>query len=416
MKGNLLIVEQHHEHAKEIYQDVFNLFDKYHIATSEYDANIILMEEELDMIIVNPFFIDGSGRGFISSLRKNTKFYDTPIIVVSTLPAKQVKMDFYSYGADVYFEMPYDKDEFYSTIKSKLKQHFNTVSNNGQDNVTGLEPREKFEQDYRNDQENIKLDRKHGILGLLAPDGIDSVIKKHGLETGDILLKEIARLLKEMCCKNIQAVSWTHRSIIFTVMEESGEAVRNGLEMLRRQFLENMKVITKDSNTPGFHVILNPINTQLSLEKTLEIMTNQLIHISQSPDEEPIQFMHDKIFSKKYILVADPDPVACELTTHRIKKDGFIPICFNKIQDIFSKSSPEDIAAMLIDTMVLGGGIKMLEEIKKDPRLADIPIMIISRFGHEHEVVESFRVGAADYLMKPFSMPELSSRLKRLTN
>jgi DNA-binding response OmpR family regulator len=416
MQGNLLIVEQHHEHGEKIHQDIFNLFDKYYIAMSENEANILLIEEEFDMIIVNPFFEDGSGRSFIRSLRKNTKLYNTPIIVVSTLPAKQAKIDFYSYGADVYFEMPYDKEEFHSTIENKLKRHFNAVSNKGQDDVTGLGPREKFEQDYKKDQENIKLQGERGILGLVAPDGIDSVIKKHGLETGDMLLKETARLIKEMCCEDLQAVSWTHRSIVFAIMEKSGEAVRNGLEMLRKQFLENMKVITKNPNTPGFHAVLNPIDTQLSLEESLEIMTNQLIHISQNPNEEPIQFMQDKVPSKRYILVADPDQVACSLAKHRIEKDGFIPICFSKIQEIFSQTSPEDIAAMLIDTMVLGGGIKMLEEIKKDPRLVDIPIMIISRFGHEHEIVESFKVGAADYLMKPFSIPELSSRLKRLAN
>jgi hypothetical protein len=51
MLGNLLIVEQHPKQAKEIYQDIFNLFDKYHIATSEHEANIILIGEEFDRII-----------------------------------------------------------------------------------------------------------------------------------------------------------------------------------------------------------------------------------------------------------------------------------------------------------------------------------------------------------------------------
>jgi DNA-binding response OmpR family regulator len=416
MGANLLIVEQHHEHGLEIYQDIFKIFKKYQIAKSENEANQYLLQEDFDMIIVNPFFEDGSGRRFIGSLRKNNKLYNIPMIVVSTLPAKQAKMDFYSFGADAYFEMPYDKEEFYSTIENKLKRYLDNKSNKGQDKVTGFAPREKFEQDYLNDQKEIKLKGQQGILGLVAPDGIDSVIKNHGLEMGDFILKETARLIKEMCCEDLQAVSWTHRSIVFAIMEKSGEAIKSGLEMLRRQFLDDMRSITDNPDTPGFHAVLSPIDLNMTLEESIDSMTTQIVHISQSRDEEPIQFVNEPIITKKQVLISDPDMVACSLLKHSVTKDGFIPTCFEKIEDIATISPPDNIAAMLIDTMVLGGGIKMVQEIKKDPVLKDIPIIIVSRFGHEHEIVEAFSVGAADYLMKPFSIPELSSRLKRLIN
>jgi len=82
----LLIVEQHLEHAEDIYQDISQYFDHYHIALSLSEAHSFIAEHDFDMIIVNPFFPDGSGREFIAELMNNKKLYTTPLIVVSNLP------------------------------------------------------------------------------------------------------------------------------------------------------------------------------------------------------------------------------------------------------------------------------------------------------------------------------------------
>lgn len=415
-RKSLLIIEQHKGHANEIQHDVHTLFDSIHIVSSILESTAALDNNNYDVVVVNPFFSDGNGRTFVGELHKNKKLYHVPIIVVSSLPAQWVKEDFYSQGADSYFEMPYDKEEFYRTIENKLYRSQSSSAENGADSITGFGPRENFEEDYKRDQKIVESTDTKGILGMIAPDGIDMIIRDYGLETGDMLLAETARLVRKMCCDDLQAVSWTHRSIVFAIMDKSLEVVQNGLEELRRKFIENMKLITKNENTSGFHAILGPILPNIPLSERISLMSNKLVQLAANPLEAPVQFLATIKSTKKHILISDPDEVSCSLVKHRITRDGYIPTCFSHISEIFTKVSTEDIAAILVDTMVMGGGINMVREIKSFSQLENVPIMIMSRFGHENEIVDAFNAGAQDYLLKPFSMVELSSRIKKLSS
>ncbi len=42
-----------------------------------------------------------------------------------------------------------------------------------------------------------------------------------------------------------------------------------------------------------------------------------------------------------------------------------------------------------------------------------IPIIVLSAMGQENVVLEAFQLGADDYITKPFSLNELSVRVKR---
>lgn len=53
-----------------------------------------------------------------------------------------------------------------------------------------------------------------------------------------------------------------------------------------------------------------------------------------------------------------------------------------------------------------------VEVIKKLRVISQIPIIIISARGHDHEKIEALDAGADDYLTKPFSVPELLARIR----
>ncbi len=415
-KKSLLIIEQDSRRALEIKHDVHTLFNNIHTVNSILESVPAIDNNNYDVLIVNPFFSDGHGRTFVEELHKQNKLANTPIIVVSSLPAQWVKEDFYSQGANSYFEMPYDKDEFYQTLKDILQRVPKYPAIDGSNAITGFSSREKFEQDYLLDQKIVATSDREGILGVISPDGIDNIIRDHGLETGDMLLGETARLVREMCCDDLQAVSWTHRSIVFAIMDKPLDVVQNGLENLRQKYMQNMKLITNNEKSPGFHAILSPILAEVSLEERLSLMFNKLLNIAKDPNEAPIQFISLIKSSKKHILISDPDEVSCSLIKHRTKRDGYIPTCFSHISEVFTKVGTDDIAAILVDTMARGGGINMVKEIKSFAQLKDVPVIIMSRFGHENEIADAFDVGAQDYLLKPFSMVELSSRIKKLEN
>jgi phosphoserine phosphatase RsbU/P len=58
------------------------------------------------------------------------------------------------------------------------------------------------------------------------------------------------------------------------------------------------------------------------------------------------------------------------------------------------------------------GGIETCARIRKEPRYADLPIIMLTALGDMDSVVDSFSAGATDYVVKPFNPVELVMRVQ----
>jgi DNA-binding NtrC family response regulator len=53
------------------------------------------------------------------------------------------------------------------------------------------------------------------------------------------------------------------------------------------------------------------------------------------------------------------------------------------------------------------GGEKFLQHLRGEPRLASIPVIVITAFGSSHVAIEAVRLGAYDFVTKPFDLDEI---------
>lgn len=68
---------------------------------------------------------------------------------------------------------------------------------------------------------------------------------------------------------------------------------------------------------------------------------------------------------------------------------------------------------VVLDIMLPGiDGVELLRKIRSDPRLAELPVIMATAKGTEYDKVQSLDLGADDYLVKPFGVMELISRIK----
>ncbi len=84
----------------------------------------------------------------------------------------------------------------------------------------------------------------------------------------------------------------------------------------------------------------------------------------------------------------------------------------DQLMDVLEQETPDVI---LLDIMLPDiDGLEILKKLKSNPKYAQIPVMIISAKISEVDRVIGLDTGADDYLVKPFGVLELVSRVKAL--
>ena len=72
-------------------------------------------------------------------------------------------------------------------------------------------------------------------------------------------------------------------------------------------------------------------------------------------------------------------------------------------------------AVVLLDVMMpKKNGYEVCQEIKADPTLSDIHVVLLTAKGQEADREKGFAMGADEFIVKPFSPAEIVSRMKQL--
>lgn len=116
---------------------------------------------------------------------------------------------------------------------------------------------------------------------------------------------------------------------------------------------------------------------------------------------------------KPKVLIVDDDEALCSLLSFRFSKRGFdVARAFNG-QDALSYLKKAKFAVMLLDiAMPIIGGFALLKMLQAGDAPYPGTIIMLTADADETEVLEAFKLGAADYVTKPFNMEELLARVE----
>jgi two-component system phosphate regulon response regulator PhoB len=116
----------------------------------------------------------------------------------------------------------------------------------------------------------------------------------------------------------------------------------------------------------------------------------------------------------RILLVEDEEPLSL-LLRYNLEAEGYEVEIASRGDDaeIRLKESPPDL--IVLDWMLPGlSGIELCRRLRARRETARLPILILTARGEESERVRGLATGADDYLVKPFSVPELLARIKAL--
>lgn len=118
----------------------------------------------------------------------------------------------------------------------------------------------------------------------------------------------------------------------------------------------------------------------------------------------------------KKILIVEDDDLMIVILQFILKKEGYeISVAKDGLNAI--ERIPEIVPDMVITDIMIPfrSGLEVISYVKTNYK--NIPIIVVSSLGEEEStVVEAFKLGADDFVPKPFNPNEVVARVKRLFN
>jgi DNA-binding NtrC family response regulator len=112
------------------------------------------------------------------------------------------------------------------------------------------------------------------------------------------------------------------------------------------------------------------------------------------------------------ILVVDDDREMGRLLSDVLQGEGFSVLTLDESLEAFKILKKEEFDVLITDLKMKGlKGLDLLEEAKKVAPLT--PVIIITAFGTIESAIQAMKMGAYDYITKPFQMDEIVLTVKK---
>jgi two-component system alkaline phosphatase synthesis response regulator PhoP len=113
----------------------------------------------------------------------------------------------------------------------------------------------------------------------------------------------------------------------------------------------------------------------------------------------------------KRILIVDDEEDLCEILQYNLTNEGFQTDIAHSAEEALKRSLNTYDLLMLDVMMGQMSGFKLADKLRKEMDI-NVPVIFLTAKDTENDLLTGFSLGADDYITKPFSVNELTARVK----
>src|SRR5262252_274979 len=115
------------------------------------------------------------------------------------------------------------------------------------------------------------------------------------------------------------------------------------------------------------------------------------------------------------VLVVEDDAAIAELLRYNLEAEGYVAKVVASGEEAELQVAEDHFDLAIVDWMLPGlSGIELCRRLRRREDTRSVPILMLTARGEEDDRVRGLGIGADDYVVKPFSLPELLARVKAL--
>jgi two-component system, OmpR family, alkaline phosphatase synthesis response regulator PhoP len=114
---------------------------------------------------------------------------------------------------------------------------------------------------------------------------------------------------------------------------------------------------------------------------------------------------------KKKILIVDDEEDLCEILHYNLSNEGFHTEIAHSAEEALTRPL-QDYDLLILDVMMGAmSGFRLTEKLRNELQV-EVPVIFLTARDTENDLLSGFRLGADDYITKPFSINELIARVR----
>ncbi len=386
------------------------------IAGTAKEAEALLEEKKISLILLDLILPDTDGRNFLVRLKERPSTANVPVIVLSAKLGAQPKTECFALGADAYYEKPFEVETICAAVSAWLYRTEGNLRESRRDHLTGLPNRAAFREGF---QRNVSLaGRRNEVVSvaILDLDRFKYVNDTYGHAAGDEVLRRMAAILTGALRKSDLLARWGGEEFVAMFPNTSQEgacmAVRKALEALSLQEF-------KGPGGRNFRVTFSAGVAEVAPNTTVEeavAEADRFLYLAKAQGRNCVLSDKDKpVEQTRVILLAEADETVATIVKGRLGREGFAIKHFETGPESLKAALSGGFSLCILDVKLPGlDSMQLLTTLRSSAATAHLPVLLLTSLGKEKDIARGFQLGADDYLVKPFSPLDLVARVRNI--
>ncbi|ASA22813.1 GGDEF domain-containing response regulator [Paenibacillus donghaensis] len=387
-------------------------------------------ESKPDLILLDLKLPDQSGMEVLNQIIGKAKKERIPIIIISAEQSKEIVMEAYALGVMDFVTKPMDMDLFIVLIGNRFEMKREWQEAIIIDELTGAFNRKHFNQTIKQLISDFRRTSRIFSLALIDLDHFKKVNDTYGHLSGDEVLQAFALHVQESI--RVEDVFCRFGGEEFALFLPNTDAA--SAQVVIRRIQETFSAKEFKGKNEAFHVtfscgISEVTKSENEADKLVE-EADQALYASKHAGRNQTQLFTELLTESLSgavlnVIIVDDDILIRTIVTHHFS--GWKPAnishirinSFGNAQEFLDSGwySPEEKYIILLDGVMPDlDGVEVLERIRGAYPEVNVLVIMLTGRNNQADIVHALQMGADDYVIKPFHMPELLSRIERLAH
>jgi len=385
-------------------------------AGSAAEALAALEDRQFSLIVLDLYLPDADGRVLLMQLRDRSATAAVPVIVLSSVGGPQPKTECFALGADAYFEKPLAPEVLKAAVSARLHRSVEHRREARQDALTGLPNRAAFREGFQRIVAMAGRNNEPTSLAILDFDLLKRINDHLGHVAGDAALHHAARAFSASLRRSDFLARWGGDEFALLLPNTNVIGARFALDKLFHS-LADAPFRTFD----GRPVILTfsagvvSVPHEGSLEDAIA-EADRCLYLAKSGGRGRIVCEGDPSGAQtQRILLAESDDGVAAMVADSLSREGFEVVRCRNGADALRAAMATPCSLWILDLQQEDpAGRSLLAELRAIWRGHRVPVLMTAPLGREQAIAGGIREGADDYLVKPFSPHDLTTRVHNL--